>query len=57
MVTRSWPITLVEPISEGIKGRAADAATRRVMDGVCRHGHVEVLMGIRSNGEVVKDRP
>jgi len=57
MVTRDQPIPLVIPTPEGLKGRATDAATRRVMDRVCRHGHVEVLMGMRSNGEVVKDRP
>ena len=57
MVMRDRPIMLVVSTPEGIERRAADAATRRVMDGVCGHGHVEVLMRMRSNGEVVKDRP
>ena len=44
MITRDWPILLVESTPEGLEGRAVDMAAGRIMDGVCRHGHGEVLM-------------
>jgi len=53
MVTSYQPIPTVVPITEGVIRRAADAATGRVVDGVCRHRHD----GKKGNGEVVKDRP
>jgi len=57
MVTRYRPVSTVKPITEGFIRRTADAATGRVVDGVCGHGHAVVLMGGKGNGEVVKDRP
>ena len=45
MVTSDRPIPLVEPTLEGLKGRDTDTTTSRVVDGVCGHGHGEVLMG------------
>jgi len=57
MITRDRPSPSVEPLTEGITGNAADTATGRVVDGVCGHGHGEVLMGMKGNGGVVKDRP
>jgi len=57
MVTRDRPPPGVEPITEGIIRRAADTATGRVVDGVHGHRHGEVLIGVKGNGEVVKDRP
>jgi len=57
MITGDRPSPSVEPIAEGITINAADTATGRVMDGVCRHRHGEVLMGVKGNGGVVKDRP
>ena len=57
MVTRYWPPSSVEPIMEGLDRRATNTVMRRVMNGVCGHGHSEVLMGVKGNSEVVKDRP
>ena len=57
MVTRDGPPPGVKPITEGLIGRAANTTTGRVMDRVCGHGHGEVLMGVKGNGGVVKDRP
>ena len=34
-----------------------NTATGRVVDGVCGHRHGKVLMGVKGNGGVVKDRP
>ena len=57
MITRNRPPPGVEPITEGFIRRATDTVTRRVVDGVCGHRHGEVLMEMKGNGEVVKDRP
>jgi len=57
MVTRDGPPPGVKPITKGFIGRAVDVVMGRVMDGVCGHGHDEVLMGVKGNGGVVKDRP
>jgi len=57
MITRYRPPSSVEPITEGLNGRATDTTTGRVVDGVCRQGHGGVLMGRKGNGEVVEDRP
>ena len=46
MVTGDRPSPSVESIAEGITINAADTAAGRVMDGVCGHGHSEVLMGV-----------
>jgi len=47
MVTSYQPIpTVIESVLKGIKGSTMDAATRRVVDGVCGHRHGEVLMGV-----------
>jgi len=54
MVTRNRPPSSVELITKSFIGRAADAATGRVMDGVCWHGHVD---GKKGNWEVVRNRP
>jgi len=54
MVTSYWPIPTVELIMEGVVGRAMDTATRRVVDGVGGHRHVE---GKKGNWEVVRNRP
>jgi len=35
VVTGNWPIPMIEVITEGVIGRAANAAAGRVMDGVC----------------------
>jgi len=48
MITRDRPSPGVESIPEGIKSRTADVATRRVVNGVCGHGHDGVLMGGRA---------
>jgi len=34
MVTSYRPIPMIEPITEGVIGRAADVVMRRVVDGV-----------------------
>jgi len=57
MITGDRPTPSVEPITEGVTSNTTNAATGRVVDGMCRHGHGEILMGVESNGEVVKDRP
>ena len=57
MITGYRPSPSVETISEGIMSNATDAATGWVVNGMGRHGHGGVLMGVESNGEVVKDRP
>ena len=57
MITRYGPSSGVKPITEGISFNAADTATGRVVDGVCGHGHGEILMGVKGNGGVGKDRP
>jgi len=57
MITRYRPPSSVEPITKGLNRRAADTTTGRVVNGVCGHGHGKILMGVKGNGEVVKDRP
>jgi len=57
MITRDRPPSSIEPITEGIKGRIVDVVMGRVVDRVCGHGHGEVLMGMKGNGGVVRDRP
>ena len=49
MVMSYRPILTVETIPKGIIGRATNAAMRRVVDGVCGHGHGEVLMDGKGN--------
>jgi len=57
MVTRDRPPPGVEPITEGLIRGTPDTAAGRVVNGVCGHGYGEVLMDVKSNGGVVKDRP
>jgi len=57
MITGDRPSLSVEPIPEGITINTADTTTGRVMDGMCGHGHSEVLMDVRGNDGVVKDKP
>ena len=57
MITRYQPSSSIELFTEGLNRRTADAATGRVVDRVSGHGHGEVLMGVKGNGGVVKDRP
>jgi len=45
MVTRDRPPPGVEPFAEGFVGGTTNTTTGRVVNGVCGHGHVEVLMG------------
>ena len=53
MVTSYRLILRVEPITEGVVGRAADTAMGRVVDGMCWHWHD----GKKGNWEIVEDRP
>ena len=46
MIARDGPPPGVELITEGFIGGATNMVAGRVMDGVCRHGHGEVLMGV-----------
>ena len=57
MVTRYRPPSSVELITEGLNRRPPDTTVGRVVNGVCGHGHDEVLMGMKGNGGVVEDRP
>ena len=45
MVMSYQPIPMVIELMKGIIGSTTDAATRRVVDGVCRHRHAGVVMG------------
>ena len=45
MVTRDRPSPSIESITEGIPIDTTDTTAGRVVDGMCGHGHVEVLMG------------
>ena len=57
MITGDRPSPRVKVITKGITSDTADTATGWVMDGVCGHGHGKILMGVKGNGGVVKDRP
>jgi len=46
MITRDRPSPGVKPFSEGLEGGTTNATTGRVVNGVCGHGHGEVLMGV-----------
>ena len=57
MITRDRPSPSVKTITEGITINTTDTAAGRIVNGVCGHGHIEVLMGGEGNDGVVKDRP
>ena len=46
MITGDRPLPSIESVTEEVTINAADTAAGRVVDGVCGHGHGEVLMGV-----------
>jgi len=46
MITGDRPSPSVESIAEGITINTADTAAGRIVDGVCGHGHGEVLIDV-----------